>query len=94
MLRVRVLMYPLAGGEAQTIWDRPLHAKHEDRKLQEFRELSWDTRKFGERLEMRFDDGAGSHCRVDARFEGALISSIEGGTQVELTFAGDKYRVW
>jgi hypothetical protein len=94
MLRVRVLMQPLAGGEAQTVWDRPLRAKHEDRKLQEFRELSWSTQKFGERIEMRFDDDSGGHCRVDANFQGAHIFPIEGGTQVDLSFAGDKYRVW
>jgi hypothetical protein len=94
MLRVRVLIQPLAGGDAQTIWDRPLRTRHEERSLQEFRELSWSTQKFGERMEMKFDDGAGSHCRVDASFQGAYITPIEGGHQVELTFMGDKYRVW
>ena len=94
MLRVRVLIQPLAGGETQTIWDRPLRTHHEDRTLREFRELSWSTQKFGERMEMRFDGDGGGHCRVDANFQGALIFPIEGGTQVDLTFAGDKYRVW
>ena len=94
MLRVRVLLQPLSGGDHQTIWDRPLRVKHEDSKLKEFRELSWDTQKFGERMEMSFDDGSGSRCRIDASFQGAHIFPVEGGTQVDLTFAGDKYRVW
>lgn len=94
MLRVRVLLQPLAGGDHQTIWDRPLHVRHEDRKLKEFRELSWDTQKFGEQMEMRFEDGAGSHCRIDASFQGAHIIPIEGGHQVDLTFMGSNYRVW
>jgi len=94
MLRVRVLLQPLAGGDRQTIWERPLRVKNEDRKIQEFRELSWDTRKFGERMEMKFDDGVGSRCRVDASFQGEHIFPIDGGTQVDLSFAGDKYRVW
>ncbi len=94
MLRVRVLLQPPAGGEAQPIWDRPLAAKRTDTLLQEYRELSWSTQKFGERMEMKFDDGAGSRCRVDASFQGAQITPIEGGHQVEFTFMGDKYRVW
>jgi hypothetical protein len=94
MLRVRVLVQPLAGGEAQTIWDRPVTTRREDGMLKDFRELSWDTQKFGERMEMRFEDGAGSHCRVDARFHGAQISPIAGGHQVELVFSGDNWRVW
>ena len=94
MLRVRVIMQPLAGGDPQTIWDRPLRTRHEDRSLQEFRELSWSTQKFGERMEMRFDGDGGGHCSVDATFQSALIVAIEGGTQVDLFFAGDKYRVW
>jgi hypothetical protein len=94
MLRVRVLLQPLAGGDHQTIWDRPLRANHEDRQLKEFRELSWDTQKFGERMEMKFDDGAGSRCRVDASFQGAHIIPVEGGHQVDLTFMGSTYRVW
>jgi hypothetical protein len=94
MLRVRILMQPLAGGDAQTIWDRPLRTRHEERSLQEFRELSWSTQKFGERMEMRFDGDGGGHCRVDASFQGALIFPIEGGTQIDLTFAGESYRVW
>ena len=76
MLRVRVMLQPLAGGDHQTIWDRPLHVKQE------------------ERMEMSFDDGSGSRCRVDASFQGAHIFPVDGGTQVDLTFAGDKYRVW
>ena len=28
MLRVRVVMQPLAGGEAQTIWDRPIVSRN------------------------------------------------------------------
>jgi len=94
MLRVRVLLQPLAGGDHQTIWDRPLQVKNEDRRLKEFRELSWDTQKFGEQMEMRFEDGAGSHCRIDASFQGAHIIPIEGGHQVDLTFMGSNYRVW
>ena len=94
MLRVRVLLQPLAGGDHQAVWDRQLRVKNEDRKIQEFRELSWDTQKFGTRMEMKFDDGAGSRCRVDAAFHGAHIFPVDGGTQVDLTFAGDKYRVW
>jgi hypothetical protein len=94
MLRVRILMQPLAGGDSQTVWERPLPTRHEDRRLQEFRELSWDTQKIGERMEMKLDDGVGSRCRVDANFQGAHIFPIDGGTQVDLTFAGDKYRVW
>jgi hypothetical protein len=94
MLRVRVLMSPLAGGEARTIWDRPLASKRAENLLREYRELSWSTQKFGERMEMSFDDGAGNRCRVDASFQGAYITPIEGGHQVELTFMGDKYRVW
>ena len=74
--------------------NRQLRVKNEDRKIQEFRELSWDTQKFGTRMEMKLDDGAGSRCRVDAAFHGAHIFPIDGGTQVDLTFAGDKYRVW
>ncbi len=35
MLRVRVLLQPLAGGDHQTIWDRPLKLKREDDKLRE-----------------------------------------------------------
>jgi hypothetical protein len=94
MLRIRVRLQPLAGGDHQTIWDRPLVTRREDALLNEYRELSWDTQKFGERMEMKFDDGAGSHCRVDASFQGAHITPIEGGHQVEFTFMGDKYRVW
>jgi hypothetical protein len=94
MLRVRVRLQPLTGGDHQTIWDRPLATRREDALLKEYRELSWDTQKFGERMEMDFNDGAGSHCRIDASFHGAHIVPIEGGHQVELTFAGDKYRVW
>ncbi len=94
MLRIRVLLQPLAGGDLQTIWDRPLATKNTDGLLKEYRELSWSTQKFGERMEMKFDDGAGSRCRVDAAFHGAEITPVEGGHQVEFTFAGDKYRVW
>lgn len=94
MLRVRVLLQPLAGGDHQTIWDRPLRIRNEEQRLKEFRELSWDTQKFGEQMEMKFEDGAGSHCRIDASFQGAHIISIEGGHQVDLTFMGSNYRVW
>lgn len=95
MLRVRVLLQPLAGGDHQTIWDRPLSPRRADAALKEYRELSWSTQKFGERMEMKFDDGAGSRCSVNASFQGAYITPIEGGGhQVELTFMGDKYRVW
>lgn len=94
MLHVRVLLQPLAGGEHQTIWDRPLGAKNTDGLLKEYRDLSWSTQKFGERMEMSFDDGAGSRCRIDASFQGVHITPIEGGHQAEFTFMGDKYRVW
>ena len=30
MLRIRVLLQPLAGGDHQTIWDRPLATRRED----------------------------------------------------------------
>ena len=94
MLRVRVLMQPLNGGDAQEIWDRPVVTRRADAMLKDFRELSWDTQKFGERMEMRFEDGAGGHCRVDTKFHGAEVQTIEGGHQVELVFSGDNWRVW
>lgn len=94
MLRVRVRLQPLAGGDHQTIWDRPLATKHEDSVLKEYRELSWSTQKFGERMEMDFNDGHGSRCRVDASFQGVHITPIDGGHQVDFTFSGDRYRVW
>ena len=94
MLRVRVLLQPLAGGDHQAIWDRELPAKRADGLLKEYRELSWSTQKFGERMEMKFDDGAGSRCRIDASFQGVHIIPIEGGHQADFTFMGDSYRVW
>jgi hypothetical protein len=94
MLRVRVLLQPLAGGDHRMIWDRELPAKRADSLLKEYRELSWSTQKFGERMEMKFDDGAGSRCRVDASFQGAHIIPIEGGHQADFTFMGDQFQVW
>ena len=51
MLRDRVLLQPLAGGDHRMIWDRELPAKRADSLLKEYRELSWSTQKFGERME-------------------------------------------
>ncbi len=94
MLRIRVVMKPLAGGESQTIWDRPIVSRNAPTLFEELRDLSWSTQRFGEKMDMKFDDGAGSRCRVQASFHGGLISPIEGGHEVELNFAGDKWRVW
>ena len=93
MLRVRVFMHETWGKPAMA-WQGPLRIKHEDRVLQEYRELSWNTRSFGEVLDMKFSDAAGGGCKVQGSFLGAAITAVEGGHQIDLNFGGANYRVW
>lgn len=93
MLRVRVFMNPSAQADAM-IWDAVAPVRDESKALQTYRELSWDGREIGVKHTMNFSDAAGRKCRVEGRFMGAEISEVEGGHQVDLTFDGDKYRVW
>ncbi len=93
MLRVRVFMHETWGKPAM-VWQGPLRIKHEDRVLQEYRELSWNTRSFGEVLDMKFSDAAGGGCKVQGSFLGAAITVVEGGHQIDLNFSGANYRVW
>jgi hypothetical protein len=94
MLRIRVIVQEINGIGQKTIWNKVVPMKDEDQAIQDYRELSRNTQEIGEIHAMRFKDGAGGGCQVEGSFMGAKISEIENGHEVELTFAGDRYRVW